>query len=148
MSKIYIETLKSILKQNQIDIRKIAEIMQDVEVELKAEEEERANRPPPVKKQFVIVLSDPDALLAEKDITGWVMQIPEEDSPATAPNRIIRGAHEFNSTPKGRRRPVRTIGEACETVTSKMLKEQKIWVKTKTPVIAVSVNNALPKERK
>jgi len=147
MPKIDVETVKSILQRNEPDIRKVAEIMQDIEMELKAEEEERANRPPPVKKQFTVVLSDPEGELSGKDITGWVLQIPEEDSPATAPERVIRAAYEFNATPKGRRLPVQTIGEACEVVTAKLMKEQNVWVKTKTPILAITAPNQIPTEK-
>jgi len=147
MPKIDVETLKFILQRNETDIRKINEIMQEVEMELKAEEEERANRPPAVKKQFSIVLSDNEGLLTEKDLVGWVVQIPEEDSVTAAPERIIRAAYEYNTTPKGRRMPVQTIGEACEVVTAKFFKEQNIWVKTKVPVFAVSTNNQIPTEK-
>ena len=146
MPKIDVDTLKFILQRNEPDIRKVADIMQDIELELKAQEEEKANRPPPVKKQFTVLLSDPDGSLAAKDITGWVVQIPEEESPATTAERIIRAAYEFNTTPKGRRMPVKTIGEACEVVTAKLLKEQQVWVKTKTPVLALAVNNEIPTE--
>jgi hypothetical protein len=147
MPKIDVETLKFILQRNESDIRKINEIMHDIEMELKAEEEERANRPPPVKKQFSIVLSDPEGKLAESDLTGWVVQIPEDDSPQVAPERIISAAYEFNTTPKGRRMPVETIGEACEVVTAKLFKEQNIWIKTKVPVLAVSCPNQIPREK-
>jgi hypothetical protein len=147
MPKIDIETLKFILQRNEPDVRKVAEIMQDIELELKAQEEERANRPPQVKKQFVVVLSDAEGERAGKDITGWVVQIPEDDSPATAPGRLTRAAYAFNATPKGRRLPVKTIGEACESVSAKLLREQQVWVKTKTPVFAVAVPNALPMEK-
>ena len=85
MAKIDIDTLKFILQRNETDIRKINEIMQDVQQELQAEEEERANRPPPVKKQFSIVLADSDGILEDKELTGWVVQIPEEDSVTVAP---------------------------------------------------------------
>lgn len=146
MPSIDIDTLKQILQRNEPDIRKVAEIMQDIQMEIQALEEERANRPPPIKKQFVVMLSDPDGKLAESDVTGWVAQIPEEDSPATAPDRVIRAAYEFNTTPKGRRIPVQTVGEACEVVTAKLLKEQNVWIKTKTPVLAVAVNNQIPLE--
>lgn len=115
-------------------------------MELKAEEEEKANRPPPIKKQFVMMVSDPDGALAEKDMTGWVVQIPEDDSVATAPTKIISAAYEFNTTPKGRRMPVETIGEACEVVTAKLFKEQNVWVKTKTPLLIVPVDNKIPTE--
>lgn len=147
MPKIDIETLKFILQRNEPDIRKINAVMQEIEMELKAEEEEKANRPPPVKKQFSIILSDADGSLAEKDIVGWVVQIPEDDSVSIAPSKIISAAYEFNTTPKGRRMPVETIGEACEVVTAKLLKEQNIWIKTKAPVLAVAVPNKIPMEK-
>lgn len=146
MAKIDIETLKFILQRYEPDIRKVAEIMQEVQMELKAEEEERANRPPPLKKQFSIVLADNEGVLEDKDLTGWVVQIPEDDSVTVAPERIIRAAYEYNATPKGRRMPVQTIGEACEAVTAKFFKEQNIWVKTKVPVLAVTTNNQIPTE--
>lgn len=148
MPKIDVETLKFILQRNETDIRKINEIMQDIEMELKAEEEERANRPPPVKKQFSIVLADNEGVLEDKDLTGWVVQIPEDDSVTVAPERIIRAAYEYNTTPKGRRMPVQTIGEACEAVTAKFFKEQNVWVKTKVPVLAVATPNKIPMETK
>jgi hypothetical protein len=147
MAKIDVETLKLILQRNETDIRKINEILQDIDMELKAEEEERANRPPPIKKQFSIVLSDPEGELSDKDLTGWVVQIPEDDSVTVAPDRIIKAAYEFNTTPKGRRMPVETIGEACEIVTAKLFKEQNIWIKTKVPVLAVSTANKIPMEK-
>lgn len=147
MPKIDIETLKFILQRNESDIRKINEIMQDVEQELKAEEAERANRPPPVKKQFSIVLADNEGELAGKAITGWVLQIPEEDSATVAPERIIRAAYEYNASPKGCRMPAKSIGEACEAVSAKFFKEQNIWVKTKVPVHAVTAPNKIPTEK-
>jgi hypothetical protein len=147
MAKIDIETLKFILQRNENDTRKINEIMQDIEMELKAEEEERANRPPSVKKQFSILLSDPMGKLEGIDVAGWVVQLPEDESVATAPERIIRAAYEYNTTPKGRRMPVQTIGEACEVVSAKLFKEQNIWVKTKIPVLVVATDNNIPVEK-
>lgn len=147
MAKIDIDTLKFILQRNETDIRKINDIMQDVQQELQAEEEERANRPPPVKKQFSIVLSDSEGVLEGHELTGWVVQIPEDDSVTVAPDRIARAAYEYNATPKGRRMPVETIGEACEAVTAKFFKEQNIWVKTKVPVFAVATPNKIPTEK-
>jgi hypothetical protein len=147
MAKIDVETLKLILQRNEPDIRKVNDIMHDIQMELQAEEEERANRPPAVKKQFSIVLADSEGELAGKDITGWVVQIPEEDSVTDAPERIISAAYEYNASPKGRRMPVETIGEACEAVTAKLFKEQNIWVKTKVPVLAVPTANKIPTEK-
>lgn len=147
MPKIDIETLKFILQRNESDIRKVAEIMNEVELELKAEEEERALRPPPVKKQFVMLVSDPEGILAEKDMVGWVAQIPEDDSIASTASRIHSAAYEHNATPKGARMPVETIGEACEVVPAKLFKEQSIWIKSKTPLLIVPTSNKIPTDK-
>lgn len=147
MPKIDVETAKFILQRNIPDIRKVQEIMQDIQQELQADEEERANRPPAIKKQFAIVLSDNDGSLAGKDIVGWVVQLPEEDSVAVAPSRIALAAYAHNATLKGRRLPVQTIGEACEVVTAKLFKEHNVWVKTRVPVLAVAQPNAIPTEK-
>ena len=147
MPKIDIETLRFILQRNESDIRKVAEIMNEVELELKAEEEERALRPPPVKKQFVMLASDPDGILEKKDMVGWIAQIPEDDSIATTAGRIHSAAYEYNATPKGARMPVETVGEACEVVSAKLFKEQNIWIKSKTPLLIVPVENKIPIEK-
>lgn len=144
MPKIDIETLKFILQRNEPDIRKVAAVMQDIEMELKAEEEEKANRPPPIKKQFSILVADNDGNLKDQDLVGWVVQIPEDANLQSAPSKIIQAAYEFNSTPKGRRMPVETIGEACEAVSAKIFKEQNVWIKSKVPVLVVPVDNKIP----
>ena len=144
MPKIDVETLKFILQRNEPDIRKVNEIMQEIEMELKAEEEEKLNRPPPVKKQFSVLIADAEGELKDKDLTGWVVQIPVDDSVSLCPERIINAAYEFNTTLKGQRMPVETIGEACEAVTAKLFKEQNIWIKTRVPVLAVTTANRIP----
>jgi hypothetical protein len=144
MPKIDIETLKFILQRNEPDVRKIAGIMQEIDMELKAEEEEKALRPPPIKKQNVMLVSDPDGALKDKDFVGWIAQIPEDDDIATTAGRIHSSAHEFNTTPKGIRMPVETIGEACEVIPAKFFKEQNIWIKSKTPLLIIPVENKIP----
>ena len=147
MPKIDIETLRFILQRNESDVRKVAEIMNEVELELKAEEEERALRPPSVKKQFVMLMSDPEGVLNQKDMVGWIAQIPEDDSIATTASRIHSAAYEYNATPKGARMPVETIGEACEVVSAKLFKEQNVWIKSKTPLLIVPVDNKIPTDK-
>ena len=146
MPKIDVDSLKFILQRNEPDVRKVADIMNEVQMQIQAEEEEKANKPPAVKKQFAVLLADHDGSLAQRDITGWVVQVPEEESPGTAPARIHEAAHAFNASPKGRKMPVKTMGEACEVVTQKFLKEQNVWVKTKTPIEAIAVKNDLPRD--
>ena len=147
MAKVKVEVVKMALQRNEPDPRKVAAIMEDLEAEILAEEEERAMRPPPVKKQFVVLISDPEGLLRARDFVGWVIQIPEEESPLGAPERIARAAYEFNASPRGRRLPVQTVGETMEVVSASIFKDQDVWVKTKTPILIVQTGNKIPTER-
>jgi len=146
MPKVDIETTKFILQRNIDDIRIVSAILQEMELELKAEEEEKALRPPAVKKQNVIMISDPTGELREKDIVGWIAQIPEDDDILETVPRIHRAAHEFNTTPKGIRMPVETVGEACEVISAKFFKEQNVWIKSKTPLLILPVDNKIPRD--
>ena len=117
--------------------------------ETELRERAEANKKPkdaPVKKQYVFILNDPKGKLKGSDFTGWVVQIPEDDNPATALEKLHLGAYDFNRSVKGRRYPVRTVAEACEFGSQKIFKEQKIWVKTKEPVLVVPTNNKIPTE--
>lgn len=144
MAKVDLDIVKYVLEHSeQFDARQVASLIEQIN---KAQEEIDADKPknPPVKKQFVILVSDPNGELPDKDYVGWVAQIPEEDSPATTEERIHKAAYEFNTTPRGRRLPCSTIGEACESVPARLLKEHDIWIKTKEPILVVKSNNAIP----
>jgi len=145
MAKVDIDLVKFVLQRNELDTRQVSSIIEDIEQELKVQQEENPPQPR-VKKQFVIMVSDPEGDLPQKDLTGWVLQLPEEDSPALAEERIVKSAYEFNQTPKGRRLPVKSIGEACEAVPARILKEQNVWVKTKEPVLLLRTNNEIPRD--
>jgi hypothetical protein len=143
MAKVDIDLVKMILQRRDLDTRQVVSIISEIEeeVRIQLETEEKA---PPVKKQFVILVSDPAGELIDKDYTGWVLQIPEEDSPYVTEERLTRSAYEFNVTPKGRRYPVKTIAESCEVVSARIHKEQNVWVKTKEPVLICRTNNEIP----
>lgn len=104
-------------------------------------------KPPAVKKQFCILISDPDGRLpAGQEFAGWVLQIPEDENVATTQERIFRAAYEFNTTKRGRLLPVKTVGEAMENVAAKHFKEAQVWVKTKEPVLMLRTDNQIPTE--
>lgn len=142
--KIDIELMKAAMQRQELDTRTIASVMEEIEREIQLQEQEK-EKAPPQKKQFCIVVSDPNGELPDTDLTGWVVQIPEEESPLTATQRIIDAAFDFNQTPKGRRMPAQTIGEACEAVPARFTKEKQVWVKTKEPVLVVRTDNSIPR---
>jgi hypothetical protein len=145
MAKVDLDLVKHILQRNELDIRQVNTILEDLEREMKLIQEE--NPPAPrVAKQFAILVSDPEGILPAKDLTGWVLQMPEEDSPAIMEGQIHKAAYDFNQTPKGRRLPVKSIGEACESVPARIFKEQQVWVKTREPVLVLRTDNRIPIE--
>jgi len=144
MPKIDVNQVADILKRNEVDPAVLKQIVAEMQAVLEAEAGEE--KPPPIKKQFCILISDPEGTLPEEDYAGWVVQIPEDESVATTQERIHRAAYEFNATKRGRLLPATTVGEALENVAAKHLKEAGVWVKTKTPVLMLRTNNKIPTE--
>lgn len=144
MPKIDVNKVAEILKKNQVDPKLLRQIVEDMNSITQTEAEDE--KPPAVKKQFAILISDPDGDLPKKDFTGWVLQLPEDESPATATDRIFRAVYDYNASKKGRLHPAKTIGEALEYVPAKHFKEVDVWVKHKTPVLMLRTDNEIPKD--
>ena len=142
--KADIDLVKLMLKRNEIDSNKINKIIQEINSEIEAQQEEE--KPKPVKKQYVVLASDPEGKLKGVELTGWVLQIPEDETPFKAFESLKKSAYDFNSTPKGRKLPLETIGEACECVSAKIAKENELWIKTKHPIFIQSIENKIPTE--
>jgi len=147
MPKIEINRVAEILKQNQVDPKIIRQIVEEMNA-LAQEAAGADDKPLPVKKQFAILISDPDGALPKKDFAGWVLQLPESESPASVEERILRATHDYNATRKGRLYPAKTVGEALENVPAKNFKEVDLAVKTKTPVVMLRTDNEIPRESK
>ena len=145
MPKVSVELIHEVLSNNNLEPETIQKVLQQIEEQAAAElEAEKANREPPVKKQFVLIVSDPRGTIPDEDYVGWVAQIPEDDSPGTTMEKLIRASYEYNISKKGRKYPVKSVGEACEAVGSRFLKEQDIAIKTKIPVTVIKTDNKIP----
>ena len=145
MAKIEVSQVAEILKRHKIDPSLLREIVQELnEVTQPAADED--TKPPPLKKQFVVLLSDPQGKLPKQDLVGWVLQIPENASPHSTTDRIFKGAYDYNASKRGRLLPVKSVGEALESTGAKFFKEADLWVKTKTPVSVMLTDNVLPKD--
>jgi hypothetical protein len=143
MPKIDVSKVAEILQKNRIEPGILRRIIEEINLAVQPDPAEEV-KPPPLKKQWVIVVSDPNHQLPRDDLVGWVIQIPEGRSPVTAPERIFRGAYDFNTTKRGRLLPVTTVGEALENVPARHFKEADLWVRTKTPVLVLRTDNRIP----
>jgi hypothetical protein len=145
MPKIEVNQVADILKRHKVEPSLLREIVEEMnEVTQPAGDEDI--KPPAAKKQFVILLSDAAGKLAKQELTGWVVQIPESASPYSTAERIFKGAYDFNVSKRGRLLPVKSIGEALESIGGKFFREAELWVKTKLPVAVVVTDNVLPKD--
>ena len=145
MAKIEVNQVAEILKKHKVDPALLREIVEEMNVVSQPEGDDDI-KPPAPKKQFVILISDPSGKLPSKELTGWVLQMPEDASPYSAPDRIFKGAYDFNASKRGRMLPVKSVGEALESGSAKYFKEADLWVKTKMPVAVVLTDNVLPKD--
>ncbi len=144
MAKIEVNKVAEIIKKNEVSPAVLRRIIEEMNLAVQPEPGEE--KEPAVKKQFAILISDPDNKLPKHDFVGWVVQVPDTESIATTEEKIHRAAYDFNTTKKGRLMPVKTVGEALENVSAKFFKEQDVWVKTKTPVLMLRTNNEIPRE--
>lgn len=145
MPKIDVNKVAEILKKNQLDPALLRRVIEEMNIAVQPDPGEE-EKPPPVKKQFVILVSDPENKLPKDDFVGWVLQIPESESPATTQERIYRAAYEFNATKKGAMLPAKTVGDTLENVPAKHFKAVDTWVKTKTPVLMLKTGNDIPRD--
>lgn len=146
MPKIDVNQVAEILKRNDIDPALLRQIVEEMNQAVEPELDEE--KPPAVKKQYSIVVSDPDSQLPEKaEFTGWVFQIPEDSSVTSTIERIHKAAYEFNTTKKGRMMPAKTMADAIENIPAKVFKEQQVWIKTKEPVFVIRTDNEIPTEK-
>jgi hypothetical protein len=144
MPKIEVNKVAEILKKNEISPAILRRVIEEMNLAVQPDAGEE--KPPAVKKQFVILVSDPEGRMPKHDLVGWVLQIPENESVATTQDRIFRSSYDYNTTKKGQLMPVKTVGEAIENVPAKFFKEADVWVKTKTPVLVLRTDNEIPKE--
>jgi hypothetical protein len=145
MAKIEVSQVAEILKKHKLEPDLLREIVEAMNEATQPDADEDI-KPPPPKKQFVILLSDPESRLPKQDIVGWVVQIPENTSPHSTTDRVFKGAYDFNASKRGRMLPVKSVGEALESVSAKYFKDSELWVKTKLPVAVMVTDNILPKD--
>jgi hypothetical protein len=146
MPKIEVNQVAEVLKRNELEPSLLRTIVE--EMNLLVQPEVGEEKPPALKKQFAILISDPEGRLPEgNDFVGWVLQIPENESVMSTCERIHKAVYEFNTTKKGRLMPAKTVGEAIEHVPAKHFKEAGVFVKTKVPVLMLKTDNEIPVER-
>lgn len=141
-SKLEIAEVAEVIKQHKLEPAVVREIIEELNARAEAKEADKAEPTPRGKQQYVALIADADGRI-KTDLTGWVLQIPEDASPMSVIDRIMKGAHDFNASKKGRLLPVKTVGEALESVSRKFFKEAEVSVKTRLPIYFLRTDNKL-----
>ncbi len=144
MPKIEINVAAEVMKRNKVDPAILRQVVAEMNQLIQSAAEE--DKAPAIRKQFCVLVSDPNGVMPKTDLVAWVCQIPEEESPATLQDRIFRAAYEYNASKKGRLLAAKTVGDAIENVPAKHFKDTDVWVKTKTPVLVLTTDNEIPKD--
>jgi len=145
MPKIDVSKVAEILKKNEVDPALLRRVIEEINLAVQPDPGEQ-EKPPAQKKQWTILISDPDGRLPQTDFAGWVLQLPEDESVATTQERIFKAVYEYNRSKKGKLYPAKTVGEALENVPAKFFKETELWVKSKVPVLMLRTDNEIPKD--
>lgn len=104
--------------------------------------QEEKDKEPRVKKEFILLLSDPEHKITSEHF-GWAFQMEEDQNPGELVDKIKMAAGDFNRSKKGQKVPVNSIGETIQNVSSKFFKEYKIYPKHKEPVYICITDNKL-----
>lgn len=148
------EALEKVVKDENA-IEKVLDLLSDAAVQVdeakQAEEPEASDTneteesdEPKIKKQYGILVSDKDGVI-NKDLVGWVFQMPENEDTRDVVELIKKAAYNYNASKKGRKYPVNTIGQSIEGVGNKFFKPYNVSLKTKEPVLVITTDNVLPR---
>lgn len=142
-----LEEFKKILSDQGLDNATISDIISAAQKKIAEKEDDKDDAPKPGKYRHLVLAYDPEGELAGKELTATVVKIPEENSVYSTMEGVFKAAYEYNTTKKGRRMPVKTVGEAFEHVAAKYFKEYGIKVLHKEPVYVLPIDGLIPTEQ-
>lgn len=137
-----IDSIIEQIKSQQEAIDGLIELGDKQELDKSVESDEE--KPPRKKKQFNIIVSDPEGKIPQGvELTGWVTQMDEDEPIESALNKIYTAVYDYNATSKSKDKYA-TVGDACMNLKSKFFKNAGISIKTKEPIFVQVTNNQIP----
>jgi hypothetical protein len=125
----------------------VAKTIQDLQRAAEEEKNDRAaEKGPKLKNAFTVLLNDPENVLKGRSFSGWIVQMTEETPQALALDKARAAGHAFNQSKKGRRLPVKNLGEVFEGVPRKHWKTEtdtKTVPKTKHQILIQPTDGSL-----
>ena len=144
MTKLAIEDVMQALQEAKVPKEQqgtVLNYLQQVAQEEAAQKE--AEKLPTQKNEFGVILFDADGLVAGKEFTAAIYQIPQGDDHNLVLGKISQAARDQVLAAKRKKYPINTMGEAVQNVKRKFTKDKNVNLKTKTPVRVLISNNKL-----
>lgn len=146
--KVDIEDVEHIISKYQVDQKTAQLIVADIK---QAAEDAKADaageaKAKKTKYKYLIVASDPDKQVPNlENIPMWVFKVPDEENHTDVLPRFFKGVYAYNAgSRKGKKNPIKSVGDGIQAVGSKFFKPAKSPILTKEPVIVLVTDNKIP----
>jgi len=144
--KIDLSDIEHILNKHKIDASLVKKVVEDAK---QAAEDAKADAGTGEKKgqyKHLIVVSDPNGEYPNiQNVPMWIIKVKEDEKHTDVLPRLYKAVYEFNAkSRKGRKNPIKTFGDAMQSVPPKFYKPEKNPVVTKEPVIVLVTDNTIP----
>lgn len=138
------EDVLDALREAGIDTAKQKVVLESLKaIEKEKKEEKEAEKGPKTKNQFVVFVMD-DGTLSNKELIGYVLQVPESASISATPETFRDAARAYNNgARKAKKYPITTIGDGMKALRGKWIKDTGIKVKTKESIAIIPVKNEI-----
>ncbi len=144
--KLDIELFEHLLNEFKIEQKTAEAIVERAKEEAEAAKGDAGNGAKKSKYKYLIVASDPDKQIPNlENVPMWVFKVKDEEAHTDVLKRFYKGVYDYNAkSRKGKKNPIKTIGDGIQAVGPKFFKPEKSPVLTKEPVIILVTDNKIP----
>lgn len=146
--KVDIADVEHILTKYKLDTKLVEKIVDDAKQAAEdAKPDAGGAAGPKAKYKYLIVASDPTGTLTAtlENVPMWVFKVKEDEKHTDVLPRFFKGVYDFNArSRKGRKNPIKSVGDGIQAVGSKHFKPEKSPIVTKEPVIVLVTDNKIP----
>jgi hypothetical protein len=144
MTKVSIEDVLEGLKQAKVPAKEVGATLDYLKKVVQEEQAQKdAEKLPTQKNEYGVILFDADGVVAGKEFSAAVYQIPQGDDHGLVLGKISQAAREQVAAAKRKKYPINTMGEATSSIKRKFIKDKNVNLKTKNPVRVLISDNKL-----
>lgn len=144
--KIDIDEIPQILLSLKIDSKTVQQVADKLREVAEDNAADAGPKAPKGKYKYLIVASDPENKYPDiENVPMWVFKVKDEEKHTEVLPRFFKGVYDFNAkSRKGRKNPIKSVGDGIQAVGAKHFKPEKSPILTKEPVIILKTDNKIP----